>query len=74
MPSEIKFTPKPINIIDIKKIMVPKNNSIPMSPIKIGTDATFLLKKNDVVVYAIVNGFIYYLNENKNLVKNGVVK
>jgi len=74
MPSEIKFTPKPINIIDIKKIMIPKNNSIPMSPIKIGTEATFLLKKNDVVVYAIVNGFIYYLNENKNMVKNGIVK
>jgi len=74
MPNEIKFTPKPINIIDIKKIMIPKNNSIPMSPINIGTEATFLLKKNDVVVYAIVNGFIYYLNENKNMVKNGVVK
>lgn len=74
MPSEIKFTPKPMNIIDIKKIMIPKNNSIPMSPIKIGTEATFLLKKNDIVVYAIVNGFIYYLNENKNMVKNGVVK
>ena len=74
MPGEIKFTPKPINIIDVKKIMIPKNNSIPMSPIRIGADATFLLKKNDKVVYAIVNGFIYYLNENKNMVKNGIVK
>lgn len=74
MPSEIKFTPRPINIIDVKKIMIPKNNSMPMSPIKIGADATFLLKKNDKVIYAIVNGFIYYLNENKNMVKNGLVK
>ena len=54
--------------------MIPKNNSMPLSPIKIGADATFLLKKNDKVVYAIVNGFIYYLNENKNMVKNGIVK
>ncbi|MDN3641625.1 M14 family zinc carboxypeptidase [Lutimonas halocynthiae] len=74
MPKEIKFTPKPINIIDIKKIMIPKNNSMPMSPIKIGADATFLLMKNDIVVYAIINGFIYNLDENKNMVKNGLVK
>ena len=74
MPSEIKFTPMPINIIDLKKIMIPKNNSIPKSPVSLGSDATFLLKKNDKVVYAVVNGFIYHLNENKNGVKNGVVK
>jgi len=74
MPKEIKFTPKPLNIIDIKKIMIPKNNSMPMSPIKIGADATFLLMKNDIVVYAIINGFIYDMDENKNMVKNGLVK
>ena len=54
--------------------MIPKNNSIPKSPVDLGSNATFLLKKNDKVVYAVVNGFIYYLDENKNRVKNGVVK
>ena len=74
MPEEIKFTPMPMNIIDVKKIMIPKNNSLPASPINLGTNATFLLKKNDKVVYAVINGFIYYLEENKNNIKNAVVK
>ncbi|MGI9530702.1 M14 family zinc carboxypeptidase [Lutimonas sp.] len=74
MPSEIKFTPMPMNIIDVEKIMIPKSNSIPDSPVKLGSDATFLLKKNEAVVYAVINGFVYYLSENKNGVKNGVVK
>ena len=74
MPKEIKFTPLPMNIIDIKKIMIPKNNTLPVSPINLGTDATFLLSKNDQVVYAVINGFVYNLKENKNNIKNAVVK
>lgn len=74
MPSEIKFTPMPMNIIDVKRIKIPKSNSIPDSPINLGADATFLLKKDETVVIAVVNGFVYYLNENKNGIKNGVVK
>lgn len=74
LPKEIKFTPMPMNIIDVKKIMVPKNNTLPKSPVRLGTDATFLLTKNEKVVYAVINGFVYYLNEAKNEVKNGIVK
>ena len=74
MPKEIKFTPMPMNIIDLKKILIPKNNTLPASPINLGTDATFLLRKNDQVVYVVVNGFVYYVNENKNNIKNAVVK
>ena len=74
MPKEIKFTTMPMNIIDIKKIMVPKNNTLPVSPINLGTNATFLLKKNDQVVYAVINGFVYSLQEGKNNIKNAVVK
>lgn len=74
LPEEIKFTNYPMNIIDIGKIMVPKNNTMPKSPISLGTDATFLLSKNDEVVYAVINGFIYSLADNKNNVKNGLVK
>ena len=74
MPKEIKFTPMPMNIIDIKKIMIPKSNTLPASPINLGTNTTFLLKKNDQVVYAVINGFVYYLKENKNNIKNAIVK
>ena len=74
MPKEIKFTEKPMNIIDVKKIIIPKNNAIPKSPFKLGTEATFLLKKNGKVVYAIINGFVYHVSENKNHVINGIVK
>lgn len=74
MPPEIKFTPMPMNIIDIKKIMIPKSNTLPSSPIQIGTNATFLLMKDVHVVYAIINGFVYYIKENKNQVKNAIVK
>lgn len=74
LPKEIKFTDKPINIMDVKKIMIPKNNSMPSSPIKLGKDATFLLYKNDQVAYAVINGFVYDLMQGKNKVKNGVVK
>lgn len=74
IPKEIKFTPMPMNIIDVKKIMIPKNNSLPASPINLGTNPTFLLKKNDAVIYAVINGFIYHLAENKNNIKNAIVK
>ena len=74
LPEEIKFTPMPMNIIDIKKIKIPKNNSIPSPHLKLGKEATFLLSKNEKVVYAIINGFVYYMSEGKNTVKNGVVK
>lgn len=74
MPKEIKFTPMPMNIIDIKKILIPKNNTLPQSPIQLTSEPTFLLKKNDKVIYAIINGFIYDLKENKNAIKNALVK
>ena len=74
LPEEIKFTPMPMNIIDIKKVKIPKNNSIPAPPLKLGKDATFLLSKNEQVIYAIVNGFVYYVSEGRNNIKNGVVK
>lgn len=74
LPTEIKFTSKPMNIIDIKKIVIPKNNSIPQSPLNLGTDATFLLKKNGAVSVAVINGFVYFLTDDKNEVKNAIVR
>ncbi len=74
MPKEIKFTSYPMNIIDLEKVVIPKNNVIPKSPIGFGSNPTFLLSKNDKVVYAVINGFVYSLSDNKNNVKNGLVK
>jgi len=74
MPKEIKFTTYPMNIIDIEKVVIPKNNVMPKSPIGFGSNPTFLLLKNDKVVYAVINGFVYSLSDNKNNVKNGLVK
>jgi len=74
LPDEIKFIQYPINIVDIRKISIPKNNKIPKPPIRLGKNPTFLLTKNDIVVYAIINGFVYDLINNENGIKNGIVK
>lgn len=71
---EIKFIHYPVNLINARNIAIPKNNIIPKSPINIGSNPTFLLYKNDKVVYAIINGFIYDLRNSKNDVINGIVK
>jgi len=74
LPEEIRFTHYPINLIDSRKIAIPKNNTIPKPPISFSKNPTFLLTKNNKVVYAIVNGFVYNLKDGENEVKNGIVK
>ena len=74
LPSEIKFINYPINIIDIQKIVITKNNTIPKTPLQLGKNPTFILTKNKKVVYAVINGFIYDFSENKNQIRNGLVK
>ena len=74
LPAEIKFVTDPINVVDIKKIQIPKNNEMPSSPVNFGKNPTFLLMKNDQVVYAVVNGFVYRIDGPVNGVKNGLVE
>jgi len=74
LPEEIKFVHYPINIIDSRKISIPKNNRIPKPPLSFSKNPTFLLTENNKVVYAVINGFIYDLIKDKNEVKNGIVK
>lgn len=74
MPEEVKFTSYPMNIVNLEKIQIPKNNAMPKSPVALGSEATFLLKRDDKVLYAVINGFVYSLEDNKNEVRNGVVK
>lgn len=73
LPTEIKFVTAPINIIDISKIQIPKNNEMPRPPLGFSKNPTFLLLENDRVVYAVVNGFVYKI-DGPNGVKNGLVE
>lgn len=74
MPPEIKFTPFPMNIIDVKNIRIPKNNTIPLSPLRLEENPSLILEKEGEVIYAIINGFIYHVKKDENLIKNAVVK
>jgi hypothetical protein len=74
LPEEIKFINYPINIINARKINIPKNNTIPKPPLYIGVNPTFLLYKNNKVEYAIINGFVFDLSKNENSIINGIVK
>ncbi len=74
LPEEIKFIQYPVNIIDSRNIAIPKNNTIPKSPVLLYNNPNFLLTKNNVVIYAVINGFIYDLVKDDNGIKNGIVK
>lgn len=74
LPGEIKFTPYPINIVDVRKIQIPKNNQMPKPPLGLGKNPTFLLMRGDQVEYAVVNGFIYRVKSGENGVENGLVE
>lgn len=73
IPNNIKFTHYPINIVNVKNIALIKNKT-PKSPLQLGKNPTFLLTKNNEVIYAVINGFIYDINKGENHIKNGLVK
>jgi hypothetical protein len=74
LPEEILFIDYPINIIDIRKIQIPKNNQLPKPPVGLEKNPTFLLTRNEQVVFAVINGFVYAMEGDKNEVKNGLVE
>lgn len=74
LAEEIKFTTYPINIIDVRKIEILRSNQLPEPPIGFGKNPTFVLMKNDQVVYAIINGFVFQFDQMRNGVKNGIVE
>jgi hypothetical protein len=73
IPTDDKYTFYPVNIVDVNKVAILKNSKQPESPLKIGKNPSFVLMKNDVVKYAIVNGFVFDLEKGVNGIKNGVV-
>ena len=63
-----------MNIIDVKNIRIPKNNTIPQSPLKLEGNPILILEKEGEVIYAVINGFVYHLKKGENHIKNAVVK
>jgi len=73
MPEDIIFTKYPINIVKVRDIQIIKKN-IPKPPLPIGSNPNFTLSKNNVIVYAIINGFVYDVSKGTSKIKNGVIK
>ena len=44
-----------------------------MNFLKIGSPANFIITKDDVVKYVIVNGFLQNVNEKKEFKGNGII-
>ena len=74
LPEEIKFVNSPINLVDIRKIQIPRNNQMPKSPIRFEKNPTFVLMDGEAVKYAVINGFVYRIEGPVNEVKNGLVE
>ncbi len=66
MPDDMEFSPFPINIIG-------NSNWEAFKGITTDSPPDFILQKDGVPVYALVNGFIYDLVNDQNLVKNGQI-
>ncbi|MEN8186915.1 MAG: M14 metallopeptidase family protein [Bacteroidota bacterium] len=73
LDKKIKFTEFPMNITKVNGNYIQKMG-IPKPPLNLNKNATFLLKKDGKVAYAIINGFVYDLQNNRNDVRNGIVK
>ncbi|WP_229203163.1 M14 family zinc carboxypeptidase [Dyadobacter jejuensis] len=61
------YTTAPLHILR-------NNKSAPIDSPRLGSTATFLLKKGGVVKYAVVNGFVYDLANFKTKAGNGIVE
>ena len=59
IPDDLIFTKYPIKFIAVKDIIITRDNTIPQSPLQLGSQPTFLLTKNDKLHYAIISGLVY---------------
>lgn len=74
IPANYKYSHFPINIVDVSKMEIAKINSKPKNPLVLGRNPSFLLFKDNKVMYAIINGFVYDVANKKNMIKNSVVE
>ncbi|MHA7942885.1 M14 family zinc carboxypeptidase [Formosa sp. 3Alg 14/1] len=61
-----KYTQLPIYIIS-------EDYKVPEFRIGVGVNPTFILKKNDAVNYAVINGFLINLNNTNKVFKNALI-
>lgn len=66
LPEEIIFENYPIKIISVKDIMITRDNTIPLPPIELGEKPTFILSKNNELIYAIIEGNVYNFAKETN--------
>jgi hypothetical protein len=59
IPEDLIFANYPIKFIAVKDIIITRDNTIPKSPLQLGSSPTFLLTKNEELYFAIINGVIY---------------
>ncbi|MDZ7613026.1 MAG: hypothetical protein U5K51_04445 [Flavobacteriaceae bacterium] len=74
IPANYKYSHFPVNILDVSKMEIAKINGKPKNPLVLGRNPSFLLFKNNKVMYAIINGFVYDVANKKNMIKNSVVE
>lgn len=66
LPLNFKIQNYPIQIVSVKDIAITRDNTVPLPPIELGKKPTFLLTKNDELIYAIIEGVVYdFTKEDK---------
>ncbi len=73
VPENIIFTKYPVNIVKVRDIQITKKN-IPKPPLALGSNPNFTLSKNNKVIYAVINGFVYDVTKGTSKIKNGLIK
>jgi hypothetical protein len=73
VPEDIIFTKYPMNIVKVRDIQITKKN-MPKPPVALYSNPNFTLSKNNKVIYAIINGFVYDVTKDTSNIKNGLIK
>jgi len=66
LPEDVKYISKPMNVIK-------SGNEIPKLVLKPGSNSTFLLQKNGIIDYAVINGFLINLKTKESHFKNALI-
>jgi len=66
LPEDRKMVPVPINLIST-------THAIPELNIAPGVNPNFLLQKDDVIEYAVINGFLINLKTKESRFKNALI-
>ncbi|MCF6296792.1 MAG: M14 family metallopeptidase [Flavobacteriaceae bacterium] len=59
IPENINLTKQPIKIMTVQDVVIKRENTVPNSPLQLGSKPTFLLTKGGKLFYAVIDGFVY---------------